>query len=119
MTTTPAPAETSAELYPLQVELHELFKEQRQLQERIDAAAIGALKEYTARRYPTATTLMLDSNGNPNEYLPVAVHTGAGEDVVDENAVAADETLFELVRTVPMQLIRYDRTSNLWKIALR
>ncbi|MBM4569193.1 hypothetical protein GS489_01400 [Rhodococcus hoagii] len=111
--------EPAALAHPARRALFELIEERRQLTERVDAAAIAALREHSALHYTDATTLILDSNGYPDEYVLHAVHTGDGSPAAGNADLAEDDDLHDVVGNLPRTAIRYDKATNLWKVALR
>ncbi|WP_137725847.1 hypothetical protein [Prescottella subtropica] len=111
--------DTAAANYPARHALLKLIEERRQLTERVDAAAITALREHGALRYPDATTLLLDSNGYPDEYVLHSVLTGDGSPAAGNANLAEDDDLHDVVGNLPRTAIRYDKAANLWKVALR
>jgi hypothetical protein len=96
-----------------------LIQKYHQLSNEIDAVAVEALRERTSRHYPDAVTLVLDSNGNPDEYSVYGLLTADGTPAESEDAAQEDETLDELIRNLPKSAVRYDRSTRLWHVALQ
>lgn len=112
--TSPTPVD-----YPERAKLLDLIEESRRLASEVDAAAVAALHEHCALHYPDATTLVLDSNGNPDEYMIHGVLTGNGSPAKGNGSVFGDDELMDVVRNLPSTTMRYDRNSRLWYVALR
>lgn len=96
-----------------------LIRTSLQLSLDIDAAAVEALREHTSRHYPDAVTLVLDSNGNPDEYSVVGLAYGVSQDRSGQRFPEDDEELEDLIRNLPKSAVRYDRSSGLWRVALQ
>lgn len=104
---------------PAADKLARLIADYLKLSLEIDAAAVDAVREHTSRHYPDAVTLVLDSNGDRDEYLVAGLLTADGTPAEGDAAAQDDEALDDVIRNLGKGAIHYDPSSRLWQVALR